>query len=282
MWNGSDERLWRPLHSPRLLQISAFSDTGPRGFGLIQRERRLHRVRGPRRRSTTAGRASGSSRSATGARATWCWWRSRANEEVHDNIVAYWRPRRRHRRGQRDRADLPAELGLGRAGPGGLLRVERHADRRRRRTGGGASWSTSPARRRRPIRASAVQLMAQANPGRSHDAEISENPEINGLRLQLRPRPGRRRPRRDAHRAAIGRAAGSPKPGSTDGAADPRPAADRAGPQPAAAARRRSTMPVQALRRYDRERRCGSRASARVRLARAGAGARHAAADGRC
>jgi glucans biosynthesis protein len=40
MWNGSDERLWRPLHSPRLLQISAFSDSGPRGFGLIQRERR--------------------------------------------------------------------------------------------------------------------------------------------------------------------------------------------------------------------------------------------------
>ena len=39
MWNGSDERLWRPLHSPRLLQISAFADSGPRGFGLIQRER---------------------------------------------------------------------------------------------------------------------------------------------------------------------------------------------------------------------------------------------------
>ena len=49
MWNGSDERLWRPLHSPRLLQISAFSDSGPRGFGLIQRERRFDGLRGPER-----------------------------------------------------------------------------------------------------------------------------------------------------------------------------------------------------------------------------------------
>ena len=35
------------------------------------------------------------------------------------------------------------------------------------------------------IRASAVQLMAQASPGSLHDTEISENPEINGLRLQF-------------------------------------------------------------------------------------------------
>ena len=36
-----------------------------------------------------------------------------------------------------------------------------------------------------PIRASAVQLVAQADPGSLHDAEISENPEINGLRLSF-------------------------------------------------------------------------------------------------
>ena len=32
---------------------------------------------------------------------------------------------------------------------------------------------------------SAVQLVAQANPGSLHDARISENPEINGLRLSI-------------------------------------------------------------------------------------------------
>lgn len=38
-WNGADERLWRPLLSPPELQMSCFRDRGPKGFGLIQRER---------------------------------------------------------------------------------------------------------------------------------------------------------------------------------------------------------------------------------------------------
>ena len=37
--NGRGERLWRPLANPDKLQISAFVDAGPRGFGLIQRNR---------------------------------------------------------------------------------------------------------------------------------------------------------------------------------------------------------------------------------------------------
>ena len=37
MLNGQGEWLWRPLHNPETLQISAFVDTSPKGFGLIQR-----------------------------------------------------------------------------------------------------------------------------------------------------------------------------------------------------------------------------------------------------
>ncbi len=37
--NGRGERIWRPLTNPRTLQTSAFIDKGPRGFGLIQRDR---------------------------------------------------------------------------------------------------------------------------------------------------------------------------------------------------------------------------------------------------
>ncbi len=36
---GSGERLWRPLSNPKSLQVSAFVDQSPRGFGLIQRSR---------------------------------------------------------------------------------------------------------------------------------------------------------------------------------------------------------------------------------------------------
>jgi glucans biosynthesis protein len=39
MFNGRGEWLWRPLNNPDTLQISAFVDENPRGFGLIQRER---------------------------------------------------------------------------------------------------------------------------------------------------------------------------------------------------------------------------------------------------
>ena len=37
--NGHDEQLWRPLTNPVDLQISAFGDTHPHGFGLLQRKR---------------------------------------------------------------------------------------------------------------------------------------------------------------------------------------------------------------------------------------------------
>lgn len=37
--NGNGEWLWRPVSNPQTLQISAFLDANPRGFGLLQRER---------------------------------------------------------------------------------------------------------------------------------------------------------------------------------------------------------------------------------------------------
>ncbi len=37
--NGMGEQIWRPLLNPERLQFSVFVDKGPKGFGLIQRER---------------------------------------------------------------------------------------------------------------------------------------------------------------------------------------------------------------------------------------------------
>jgi glucans biosynthesis protein len=39
MWSGTGERIWRPLNNPNQTRASAFSDTNPRGFGLLQRDR---------------------------------------------------------------------------------------------------------------------------------------------------------------------------------------------------------------------------------------------------
>jgi glucans biosynthesis protein len=39
MLTGAGEWIWRPLANPKSLQVSAFSDLNPKGFGLIQRKR---------------------------------------------------------------------------------------------------------------------------------------------------------------------------------------------------------------------------------------------------
>lgn len=39
MVNGREEWIWRPLSNPKTLQVSAFMDRSPRGFGLMQRRR---------------------------------------------------------------------------------------------------------------------------------------------------------------------------------------------------------------------------------------------------
>jgi glucans biosynthesis protein len=183
MWNGSDERLWRPLHSPRLLQISAFSDNGPRGFGLVQRERRFTEyedlVARYHRRPSAWVEPIGD------------WGKGHvmlveipSTEEIHDNIVAYWRPQTPLAAGSE--LSLTYRLGWGWEAPdlSGLLRVVRTLigagpDESRRFVVDFAGEGPQT------VRASAVQLMAQANPGSIHDAEIYENPEVNGLRLRF-------------------------------------------------------------------------------------------------
>ena len=39
IWNGAGEWLWRPLVDPNIVRVNTFADDGPRGFGLMQRER---------------------------------------------------------------------------------------------------------------------------------------------------------------------------------------------------------------------------------------------------
>lgn len=90
---GSGERIWRPLTNPRKLQVSAFIDKDPRGFGLIQRDRSFVNYQDleaqyHRRPSLWVEPRGG-------------WGEGfvelleiPADEEIHDNIVAYWRPAR--------------------------------------------------------------------------------------------------------------------------------------------------------------------------------------------
>jgi glucans biosynthesis protein len=92
MQRGTGEWLWRPLTNPKTLQVSAFQDMSPRGFGLMQRTRRyedfLDLESKYERRPSLWVEPIGD-------------WAAGAVElyeiptefETNDNIVVFWRPK---------------------------------------------------------------------------------------------------------------------------------------------------------------------------------------------
>ena len=99
IFNGRGEQLWRPLANPARLQLNAFEDQRPRGFGLMQRDRNLADYQDFEAHFEQRPDLGGSNHGATGVRARWCWWRSPPTPSIHDNIVAYWHPRQPIRAG---------------------------------------------------------------------------------------------------------------------------------------------------------------------------------------
>ncbi len=89
--NGRGERLWRPLRNPTNLQISAFADNAPLGFGLVQRDRdfkhfqdlEAHYERRPSLWVEPVG---------NWAKGAVVLVEIPTESEINDNIVAYWSP----------------------------------------------------------------------------------------------------------------------------------------------------------------------------------------------
>ena len=90
--NGNGERLWRPLANPRTLQVSAFIDSGPRGFGLTQRSRSFEVYQDIE--------ASYEHRPTLWIEPVGDWGKGAvqlveipSDSEINDNVVAFWAPR---------------------------------------------------------------------------------------------------------------------------------------------------------------------------------------------
>ena len=88
---GHDQRIWRPLINPHKLQISAFSDVSPRGFGLMQRARGFSDYEDLE--------ADYQKRPSLWVEPKGDWGQGAvelveipSKKEVNDNIVAFWRP----------------------------------------------------------------------------------------------------------------------------------------------------------------------------------------------
>ncbi|MFN2327835.1 MAG: glucan biosynthesis protein G [Chromatocurvus sp.] len=179
---GNGERLWRPLANPRNLQISAFVDENPQGFGLIQRERDFAHYQDL---ETSYHR-----RPSAWVQPLGDWGTGHVqlveiptDVETNDNIVAYWRPDEGLRRGEAfeyayrlswpDRVPYTADT----------VQVVRSA--------GGQKLSSD--RQEVMIDYSALSaesldgivVSASMNPGRILESRIQPNPAINGARVFL-------------------------------------------------------------------------------------------------
>jgi glucans biosynthesis protein len=92
IYNGRGEELWRPLHNPRDLQISIFSDVNPRGYGLMQRQKNFY--------SYQDLESNFEKRPSLWAEPIGDWGEGAVQlveiptkEEIHDNIAGFWRPK---------------------------------------------------------------------------------------------------------------------------------------------------------------------------------------------
>ena len=92
MLNGKDEWLWRPVSNRETLQLSAFVDANPKGFGFLQRDREFGRFldddnRWERRPSLWIEPIG------DWGEGTVSLVEIPSDSEVNQNIIAYWRPR---------------------------------------------------------------------------------------------------------------------------------------------------------------------------------------------
>jgi glucans biosynthesis protein len=88
---GHGEWIWRPLANPRELRVNRFMDENPRGFGLIQRERDFAHYQDVE--------SQFQSRPSYWVEPLGNWGKGGvelveipSDEEIHDNMVAYWVP----------------------------------------------------------------------------------------------------------------------------------------------------------------------------------------------
>ena len=182
MLTGRGETLWRPVSNPQTLQVSAFSDASPRGFGLMQRARSL--------RDFEDLEARYDKRPSLWVEPIGDWGEGvvqlveiPTKDEVHDNIVAFWRPkppllaRSEHNFTYRLHwaADAPGAPALGRftasrsgAGPDGSRLFVLDA-------AGGALGALAPDAQPR--------LAVSTDRGKIQNAAVRANPEEGGWRM---------------------------------------------------------------------------------------------------
>jgi periplasmic glucans biosynthesis protein len=182
IWHASGEWLWRPLVNPAELAITSFGDDSPRGFGLLQRDREFTSYQDlfshPELRPTLwveplDGWGKGEVRLIE----------IPSDQEIHDNIVAFWVPEKPFAAGQA--VNLGYRLHWGAAAPfqpnGATVRSTRigrgKGDNARRYVidfAGGELSRLAPD--------AAVEAVITTSKGKLNEVLVQPNPAIGGWR----------------------------------------------------------------------------------------------------
>jgi len=185
---GNGERIWRPVDNPRRLQITQLSAVNPRGFGLLQRDRRFDNYQDTEARYHIRPSVWVEPRGEWGKGSVELVEIPSPNER-NDNIVAFWTPAEETRAGQvldyeyTLRWDMNPEENL------------KGARAIATRIGAGGSATPDHSRRKFVIDFvgpavaaqdpgdAAVEGVCNASTGRITHAVAHHNPYINGWRL---------------------------------------------------------------------------------------------------
>ena len=92
VWNGMGEWLWRPLINAETIQYTGLVDKDPKGFGLLQRTRAFHAFEDLEARYENRPSLWVEPKGKWGE-GTVELLELPTKEEIHDNIVAFWRPK---------------------------------------------------------------------------------------------------------------------------------------------------------------------------------------------
>lgn len=185
--NGGGETIWRPLANPRTLQISGFLDNNPKGFGLMQRARNFEdfgdlQALYHRRPSLWIARREG-------------WGAGEVtlveiptDDEIYDNIVAYWRPASPLEPGQSRAFSYDMTWGARTEYGTGLKVANTRAGADR---GGGLRFTIDFAHEESmAVARDEITPLVRASDGTIVAPIVEDNPQTGGLRLGFKLEPG--------------------------------------------------------------------------------------------
>ena len=185
--NGWNEHLWRPLNNPRRLQTSEFLDQNPRAFGLIQRSRAFAQyqdLEASYERRPSAWVEPGEDWGPGAVQL----FEIPSEEEIHDNIVAHWKPAQPLAPGKAHtfsyRLSLPNDVP--RSWPGAVVHATRAGTiNGPQRKSGALQFAVDFSGLAVPASGELPVARVEASAGVVGAPVVQANPSINGLRASF-------------------------------------------------------------------------------------------------